>query len=87
MTPDKLQIPNDSYATGQATFSRNIAVQSATATSTFSTGGLTIGTSQFMVRQTSGNVYGGKVRVRTQVTVDNSARRMWYTDIPCYESR
>ncbi|MDO8593247.1 MAG: hypothetical protein Q7R92_05850 [bacterium] len=34
----------------------NLAVTSTTATSTFSTGGLTVGTDQFVVQQTSGNV-------------------------------
>lgn len=42
--------------TGSGATITQLAVNSTTATSTFSTGGLTVGTSQFVVQQTSGNV-------------------------------
>ncbi|MDP3795173.1 MAG: hypothetical protein Q8R13_04590, partial [bacterium] len=41
---------------GNITGTGRLSITSTTATSTFSTGGLTVGTSQFVVQQTSGNV-------------------------------
>jgi len=46
---------------------------STTATSTFSTGGLTVGTSQFVVQQNSGNVGIGTAGPATLLTVNGAA--------------
>ncbi|MDO8564402.1 MAG: hypothetical protein Q7R88_00205, partial [bacterium] len=57
-----LSVHGNSYVSGTGFFggaitaTSTLAIQSTTATSTFSTGGLTVGTSQFVVQQTSGNV-------------------------------
>lgn len=55
--------------TGAATFTANVIVQSTTATSTLSTGGLNIGSGQFVVQQTNGYVGIGTADPRQVLTV------------------
>ncbi|MDO8592435.1 MAG: hypothetical protein Q7R92_01510 [bacterium] len=52
----------------------NLAVTSATATSTFSTGGLTVGTNQFVVQQTSGNVGIGTTTPNNLLTIYSATK-------------
>jgi hypothetical protein len=54
---------------GNITGTGRLSITSTTATSTFSTGGLTVGTSQFVVQQTSGNVGIGTTTPTEQFSV------------------
>ncbi|MBI3294920.1 MAG: NYN domain-containing protein, partial [Deltaproteobacteria bacterium] len=57
---------------GAITGTSTLAIQSTTATSTFSTGGLTVGTSQFVVQQTSGNVGIGTTSPSARLSVTSA---------------
>ncbi|MBI3442823.1 MAG: NYN domain-containing protein, partial [Candidatus Sungbacteria bacterium] len=58
---------------GNITGTGRLSITSTTATSTFSTGGLTVGTSQFVVQQTAGNVGIGTTSPGTLVAIHGSA--------------
>ncbi len=63
---------NDNLTASNITATGTLAVQSTTATSTFSTGGLTVGTSQFVVQQTSGNIGIGTTSPFAKLSVAGS---------------